>query len=384
MPWRRLLLRLHRWLGLVLALPLLGVAISGALLAAGKPLDERLNASLFQAPASKAVGAADVDVDVDADADADADVDAVQAALRARYGANTNTTLRLPQQPGESLRVFVRSPGFSGMAFFDPATARWLGQRGDTEGWWPWLFELHSEALAGETGKNALSLLAAGGIVLMLLGAAIAWPRRGRPALSVAWQAPVLRRFGDLHRVAGLIAVPLLLVLVLTGLYMAWTPLRGWVSHAVGERPFKPPALPPVATPSTAAPPALSLLVASAQARWPEARVVYITQRAAQPTRVRLKLNEDPHPNGLSSVWLDPRNGQELAHVRFDQLDAGQRWVSWIYPLHAAKLLPVLQRPVWAALGVVAAALAASGAWLWWRRRTSRISAPAAERPRSA
>jgi uncharacterized iron-regulated membrane protein len=356
----------HRWLGLLLALPLGVLALSGALLAAGKPLDEWLQRPLFQALAATSSPSAGSFNEA---------LDLVHGDLRQRYGHDAGFTLRLPQQPSQSLRVFVRAPAWEGMAFYDPASARWLGQRGRTEGWWPWLFELHTEAFAGERGKAAWSISAALGLGLLVLGGALWWRGRSGAWFAVAWRSAAPRRWRDLHRVGGALALPVLLAIVLSGLYMAWQPLRGWVSQALNEAPVKPPALP--RTVSSAGPVPLSALVQRARAPWPEGHVVYVTLRPGQATRVRLKLPQDPHPNGLSSVWLDPRDGRELARVRVDELDAGQRWVSWIYPLHSAQLLGPWQRGLWTLLGLLLALLAGSGVWLWWWRRRLRAAPPA-------
>jgi uncharacterized iron-regulated membrane protein len=379
-PARRLLLAAHRWLGLLLALPLAAVALSGGLLAAGKPVDAWMNRHLFHAaaPAPSAAGGTLA-------------IDAAHAELSERYGPQAGFTLRLPQEPHESLRVFVRAEHFSGMAFYDPASGRWLGQRGDTEGWWPWLFELHSNALIGDRGKAILSIVAAAALLLAVLGAVLWWPRQGGNAFGVVWRAPALRRWRDLHRVGGALVLPLLLAVLMSGVYMSWTPIRAWISQAAGEPPVKPPRLPAApaaegagagagaaagagAGAAKAAP--LSALVAAALAPWPEGRVVYVMLRSGQPVRVRVKLPHDPHPNGLSSTWFDPRDGHELARVRVDELDTGQRWVSWIYPLHSAQLVGPAQRLVWALVSGVLLALAGSGIWLWWRRRRLRVRAP--------
>jgi uncharacterized iron-regulated membrane protein len=367
-PVWRCLFAIHRWLGLVLALPLAAVALSGALLAAGKPLDVWLNRALFHVPA--ALTRTDT---------AAAAVDAVHADLLQRYGATASFTLRLPQEPQESLRVFVNARGFSGQAFYDSANARWLGQRHDLEGWWPWLFELHSNALSGERGKSFLSIIAAGTLILATLGGALWWRGRGTRALAVAWRAPPQRRWRDLHRVAGAGALPLLLAIVMSGVYMTWKPIRAGVSQLAGQPPIAAPRLPATAQ-NTAdkAAVALSALLFSARARWPDGHVVYLTLRAGQPVRVRVRLPHDLHPNGLSSVWFDPRDGRELARVPVDALDAGQRWVGWIYPLHSAQLFGTAQRIAWTAAGGVLVALAGSGSWLWWRNRRMRRPPPAA------
>lgn len=64
----------------------------------------------------------------------------------------------------------------------------------------------------------------------------------------------------------------------------------------------------------------------------------YVQVSPAQPVRVRLKLADDSHPNGLTSVWLHPFTGIAMATQRFDQLDTGLRIVSVVYPLHTGEL----------------------------------------------
>ena len=96
-----------------------------------------------------------------------------------------------------------------------------------------------------------------------------------------------------------------------------------------------------------------------------------------RPVRVRLRLADDPHPNGLTSVWLDPRNGQVLAVNRWNALDPGAAAVAWVYPLHTGELGGPLHEVLNFAAGLTLATLGVTGLWLWWKRRE-----PAPERPR--
>jgi uncharacterized iron-regulated membrane protein len=85
--------------------------------------------------------------------------------------------------------------------------------------------------------------------------------------------------------------------------------------------------------------------------------------------RVRLRLPDDPHPNGLTSVWLHPQSGAVLAAVRWDRLDLGSRAYAIVYPLHIGQWFGPPQQVLHALLGSALAMLAAAGLWLWWQRR---------------
>ena len=80
----------------------------------------------------------------------------------------------------------------------------------------------------------------------------------------------------------------------------------------------------------------------------------------------------DPHPNGRSTVWLDPRDGKVLAAQRWNELDPGTRINSVIYPLHTGELGGVAGEAIVGFLGLGLGTLGISGIWLWWRRRSVR------------
>ena len=90
------------------------------------------------------------------------------------------------------------------------------------------------------------------------------------------------------------------------------------------------------------------------------------------PIRVRLRLPDDPHPNGLTSVWLHPRTGEVLAAHRWTDLDPGTRAYSFSYPLHIGELggAPVLVATFLA--GLILVGFGVSGCLIWWRRHSQR------------
>jgi uncharacterized iron-regulated membrane protein len=77
----------------------------------------------------------------------------------------------------------------------------------------------------------------------------------------------------------------------------------------------------------------------------------------------------EPHPNGLSSVYVDPYAAAVLHARAWHEADAGTRAFAWIYPLHIGELGGALHKTAVFLSGLALAGLGASGGWLWWSRR---------------
>ncbi len=352
---RRWWLRLHRWLALALGLPLAVVALLGSVLVVLKPVDHWLHAELFVV----APGPAATDL-----------LERVRQRLVAEFGPSAALTFRPPRLADESLRVAVRGP-WDGAIYLDPRDARELGRRGEHEGAFNLLFEIHSSLLLNETGKPLLALLALAYLALLIGGLVLWWPKRWRQALVLTLDRGALRALFDLHRGGGALLGLLIAVPVLSGAYMAWRPLSQTVAVLSGQPTKAPPHVPRLAAPAPVQGSSLDAMVDAARERFGGASVGYVQVPvgSSKPIRVRLMLADDPHPNGLSSVWLHPGSGEVLATHRWDELDPGARAYSVIYPLHTGELGGLGHTVLNGLLGLALAGLCGSGIYLWWRRR---------------
>lgn len=356
---RRTWLRLHRWVALTMGGLLVIAGFLGALLTIAKPLDQWTHAGLFRDPA--AAGAPDL---------SRPSLDRARRHLEQAFGPAAGYTFRPPRGPNDSLWVYVSGP-WDGVVYFD-SLGRELGRRGETEGAYNLLYELHSSLLLGDAGKAVLT--AAAGSYLLLLGSGLVlwWPRRWPPSFRIHCRAGALRSLLELHNTTGPLLGLLVAVSIASGAYMAWPPLRA----LVGTESGRPATLPPKPAVHTAArPSSLDRMVLQARALFPVAMVGYVQVPAdpARPVRVRLKLADDPHPNGLTSVWFDAGTGQVLRAVRWSELDRGNRLVSVIYPLHTGALGGPLHQLVVGLTGLALATLGGSGLLLWWQRRHARV-----------
>lgn len=357
--WRPALLKVHRWLGLTAGLLLMLNALTGSLMLGVRPLDRVLNAQLFEVQA----GAKAVPLEV------------VHQSLLAEFGPKAGFTLRPPRETNESILVYVRSEAWEGQAFFDPYTGRRLGARGEHEGFANVLFEFHSALLAGDVGKGVLTFNALTMLAMLLTGMLLWWPRRWRGAFLVSLQGGLPRGLYDLHRVGGVVLGLWVMVCVATGTWMAWRPVSQWVTQASGQKQVVAPPVKPAPTGSVVT---IDDMVATANSALPGGIVGYLglPAKPAAAVRVRKKLDDDPHPNGLSSVWLHPQTGAVLRVDRWNQLDIGARLYAWIYPLHSGKLAGALGVLATAAGGLLLFGFGVSGTWLWWLRRRMRLPGP--------
>lgn len=367
---RGLWLRLHRWLALSAGWVLIFAGLSGAALVVAPPLDRWANPELYLARSGMAAS------------EPGASLESVLRSVRLEFGPGSNLVFRPVRVPGETLQVRVRGD-WRGTLFLDPATGAEQGRRGETEGAANILFKLHSSLYLDSAGKAVLAWVALAYLFLLATGLILWWPRHWSKGWDIALDKGALRALFDLHRVGGAALGLLIAVSVATGAYMAWRPLGAAVSWLAGEAPVKAPKL-PAAGAAGGDPQALDQMAAKAAAQFPEPGFIgYIAvpPNGSAPIRFRFRLSDDPHPNGLSSVWLDPRNAEVLAVQRWNALDTGAKATAIVFPLHTGELGGVALEAAVALGGLALGSLGISGVWLWWRRRSARQAAASRRSP---
>lgn len=357
---RQLWLRLHRWGALGAGWLLILSGLTGTLLILALPLDRWQHPQLFQA-----YGTAASDIE-------HASLEQVLQQLKTEFGAQASVTLRPPRAPGDTLWALVRGP-WSGTVYLHPATGKELGRRGETEGVFNALFKLHSSLWLQEAGKALLACVALLYLLLLASGLILWWPRRWPPSWKIELGKGLSRTLFDLHRIGGAALGLLLAVSIASGAYMAWRPLGSAITSLSGAAPTLPPTIDQGTLPDTPRV-VLDTLLAQARRHFPGSPIGYVqvSAQADRPVRVRFMLPDDPHPNGLTSVWLHPWSGEVLAIHRWNELDPGARAVAVIYPLHTGALGGTWLEAVMAASGLALTALGITGIGLWWRRNRMR------------
>lgn len=233
------------------------------------------------------------------------------------------------------------------------------------------VFDLHHHLLAGETGEIVGGVAALAAVLLVLTGLVV-WVPAWRATRLRVW--PRSARRGELvssHRNLGLMTAVPILVFCLTGAGMVFNEqARALLAPNAPE----PPPPPVVGNGDIDWPAAL----AAAQARFPDATLRMASWPAApgKPASVRLKQPAEWHPNGRTTVLIDPATSGVARATDAQTLTLGERAVHAIYPLHAGSVGGWVYEGVTVLSGLALAALGGVGLWAFLGHRLGRAARP--------
>ncbi|WP_288416850.1 PepSY-associated TM helix domain-containing protein [uncultured Novosphingobium sp.] len=415
---------IHRYLGLLLAVFLIIIAVTGSIIAWYDDLERSFNAPMRVVqpqPQGWTVR----------------DALRIRAKLEAQDPRSHVFSLQFPQQPDQSLfsRVMPAIDPASGQpfpldydeVFANPYTGERLGQRmiGQASvkgsGLFSFLYYLHY-ALLFPLGLGILliGILGLAWALESLIGLYLTLPPKLKPAKpgvrqrsflqrwSTSWKlskgAPSARRLLDLHRASGLWLWPLLLVFAVTGFALN---LGGMYAGAVNlfadythfqERPPVPALAEPLIDP-----PVTWFKAADLGQRYFEEQARAHRFTLKQPAAIEYRRDlgvyfylmhtsrdlldgqgnptETDSPATAATIAIDARSGRFLGL----QLPTGQHGAntvtSWLMALHVTAIGGRPWQVAVTLIGLVVATLCATGLLLWWRRRKMRQPVARARRP---
>jgi uncharacterized iron-regulated membrane protein len=245
------------------------------------------------------------------------------------------------------------------------------------------LFQLHTTLFMGEFGFTFVGVLAIVLLTSIVTGLYLWWPRAGalrRAFLFRKTRAALPLNF-EMHRIGGLYASLVLLVVAVTGIYLA---LPAQYEAVVGLfARFSPdPESQRVLSgePASAATRPLSIdeIAGRATARAQGGRLASIQLPIGprDPYRVRyVDLGEPANRNGRSTAWFDQYDGRLLKVHAYSQMQGADRFLALHLPLHTGEALGLGGRILVSLSGLVVCLLYVTGLYLWWKRRRPRSAA---------
>lgn len=240
------------------------------------------------------------------------------------------------------------------------------------------LFELHTSLLLGERGLAVVGCLALALLVSIVTGLYLWWPR------GTWWRALLFRRVRgalpinfEMHRLAGVYASIVLLVVAATGVYLALPSQYEAVAKLFVTLSPDPEAQPVVSAPraARAQPLTLDQVERLARSHVPGRRIASfrLPDGADDAYSVRYVDGDEPqNRNGRSTLWLDQYSGRLLKSHSYSRLGASDRFLALQLPLHDGEILGNAGRVLVCVAGLVICGLYVTGLYLWWRRRKTR------------
>jgi len=395
---RPILVLLHRWCGLFIALFLFTAGLTGAVISWDHELDEWLNPHLFDAQTEGAVQ----------------DPLHLVDALEARDPRLQVSFMPLALEPGHALGIFVdpRIDSATGKAFelgfnqlgLDPVTGDIQGQREwgaislSRENLLPFLYKLHyslhiPDGFGFELGVLFFGIIAIVWCLDCLVALWLSFPnlRSWRKSFAFRWRQGGYKLNFDLHRSGGVWIWLLLLILAVTSVSMN---LERQVVRPLVER-FSPLTPSPFAsrTPVTLDKQIVPLIdrrqaiaVADSEARrlgWdaPPGGLFHSAEFGVYGVGF-YEPGEDHGDAGLGNPWIyvDSRSGELVgAHVPGTG-SFGDIFLQAQFPLHSGRIIGLPGRILVSLLGLVVAGLSVTGVVIWARKRRSRVLAEQRQR----
>lgn len=353
--------RIHLWLGLSIGALFALAGLTGSLLVFYPEIDAALSPALRAVPAGTRP----------------ASWQAVVDTLHREHPARTGAWRIEVAEGGGAIPVRYYTPKETKKRDFAPLLV-WIDPVRQTTirtGFWgdtlfTWIYDLHYRLLLEKPGGVAMGI--AGIVMLALIASGLWawWPRRDgwRRALHFKRRAAPIRRLYDWHKLTGIGALVLLLVVTGTGVLLDLPdqvrPLLARVSPLF-ETPK--PAVVPAGKPLP-----IDALVGIARHRFPDGQLAWIETPARPSAPIRINLARPGEPSRRfprTNVWLDPYTGRILT-VRDGLAErGGDVLLNWLHPLHGGEAFGLAGRLLALVAGLAPIALFVTGLLRWWRRR---------------
>lgn len=352
---------LHRWIGAVLGIPFVILGITGTILVFEDSIDRNLNPHLSSGPVTRHVSP-----------------DQMMAAARAFSPSLPEPTLirrALPEGGPAYVDYYIENDsGHEDLKKLavDPLSGEALELRDWGTYTASWIYYLHMAFRAGEGGEYLVGIIGAVLSVMLIGGLWLWWPRRGQWRVSLkpgplnGWRATSYRW----HRVFGVYAVVLLLVVSVTGAGLVYfDPVVKALRYVV-------PMAYPYETRSTASDNGSSITADTALARaldlYPKARwerIVFPEGKSGAWLVMLYAADESgtyPAPYPDISVWVD-QYSSEIVGDFYATRDAriGDTIMWSLFPLHNGSQLGLTGRLLIAFSGVIPMFFLVTGLISW-------------------
>jgi uncharacterized iron-regulated membrane protein len=357
---RRLWLNIHLWIGLGLAVLLIPISLSGALLVWHDHQDALVNPDRYAVTAGPAQPAS-----------------MMLASAAASLGRGFEpVNVRLPESSGWPATVTVREQRRGGgggrprlvTVYLDPPTARVLATAEFRNTLIGFLHRFHENLTIPEySGRAVVGWAGVGMLVLSLSGIYLWWPRNASFSRGLRWRRGPATSF-NLHHLFGFwIAIPLAVVSA-TGVYLGFPQqARELLSSVAPMTPQQRGAFnaPLLASPHIDVDRAVDIATASAAGS--RAAAVFLPTQQNQAWRIQLR---DRDSEALTTVMVDDRSGT-LTKVVPQSGDKIAQWIRWI---HEGSHSGVLWQILVFLCGVLPTGFAVTGTMIWLRKRKAKAA----------
>jgi uncharacterized iron-regulated membrane protein len=266
--------------------------------------------------------------------------------------------------------------------FVDPGSGHILGTFPLDQTLIGWFTKLHIELFMGETGTWIVGGVGIAFFLMLLTGAYLWWPGLKKWFLgwSLRWKRGWYIRHYDLHKLLGIITLPILLILVLTGVaYCYYDQARSFWYAITFTTPPEAASVLSVKPADQAERLSLDQLALRAHTLVPDGVVTWVGIPADEtaPAEIWLSAPFDPtvglEYDGQVTVDLDQYSGAmlQINDPRTKPWNVAL-FETWLFALHIGTYGGILTRVLYLIAGLSPTILAITGVSMWLLKRKAR------------
>jgi uncharacterized iron-regulated membrane protein len=351
-------LQVHKWIGLLLAVVIIPLSVSGALLVWDEPVDRLLNPGRYAVSGAPALEASDY----------------AAAAQSAVGGNNAVVSLRYPDSASgpvvaTATSVSAREPGGRPErtnVWLDPVDGRVLDVASSNAGALRFLRRLHGSLLVPGAGRTIVGVVGAAMFVSCLTGLWLWWPLKGSVVRGLRWRRRNATS-ANLHHAMGFWILVPLAMLSFTGAWISFPQFferfdAGQSKHAAPpDRARAARAMPLVRTRTD-----VDVALSAARPLARDGRLTTISWPTDQAAQWKIAFATDA---GTAEIAIDDATGQ----ARPSRQPAPETTARLMRRLHDGTGMGTIWQTLIFLGGIIPALLAVTGIMMWLRTRSARL-----------
>lgn len=360
---RPVLLWVHLWTSLVVGAFILVVTLSGSALIFYPEINKLLYPEVFAATPGNVP------------------LEQVYRTVQAAHPHQKVEWIFRPIEANSVYRVQLEGESIT-YIFVDPGSGHILGAFPLDDTLVGWFTKLHTELFLGQIGTLIVGVIGIFLLIATITGIYLWWPglKKWMIGWVLRWKRGLYIRLYDLHKLLGIITVPVLLIIVLTGIAFCfydqvrpvWYAITFTAQPEYKEVESTPPS-------KNARRLTLDQIAARAHTLVPDGIVAWINVpgEAKAPAEVWLSAPFDPYAgagyDGQVMVQLDQYSGATLdindPRTKPWNVDLFE---NWLFTLHVGSFGGIAMRIIYLIVGLTPTALAITGVWMWLLKRSMR------------
>jgi uncharacterized iron-regulated membrane protein len=361
--WYRTLWRWHFYAGLITTPILLTVAITGGLYVFIDELKPMMYPHLMRS--TLPTGSVRT-------------LDEMLTEVRRAYPQAQVVSAAEPRRPGLNAEFGVKIPEGTRTAYVDPGTGTVAGLYDEPNSFFGIVLALHRRLLAGSVGRLIVEIAVSWGVVLLMTGLYLWWPRRAGHA-HPAWQGVWLPRCSgpwnmilrDWHSVIGFYTLVTAAFVLTTGLFFTQWFGAGfnWLNKQVHGQPAALANPPHSKVSESASPLSLDRAKTAAEPHLPGVGPLRLQLPTKPNETFRVSRVDFSKPTWKTTVHLDAYSGEVLAAPGWDDAPFLQKVRLSVYPIHVGSIFGMSTKVLAVLTCLALVVLCITGVWMWWRKR---------------